>query len=87
MPVTTPAIKIDAVKRARRRGGAGRRVATTTPTATPRKLEKPRRLTFVHPYDDPDVIAGQGTIGMEILRQHAQRADPRRVLSPSAAAA
>ena len=27
-------------------------------------------LTFVHPYDDPDVIAGQGTIGMEILRQH-----------------
>ena len=29
-----------------------------------------RQLTFVHPYDDPDVIAGQGTIGMEILRQH-----------------
>jgi len=29
-----------------------------------------RRLTFVHPFDDPDVIAGQGTIGMEILRQH-----------------
>jgi threonine dehydratase len=33
------------------------------------KLEKVRKLTFVHPYDDPDVIAGQGTIGMEILRQ------------------
>jgi len=29
-----------------------------------------RKLTFVHPYDDPDVIAGQGTVGMEILRQH-----------------
>ncbi|MDC0987311.1 threonine ammonia-lyase, biosynthetic [Alphaproteobacteria bacterium] len=29
-----------------------------------------RNLTFVHPYDDPDVIAGQGTVGMEILRQH-----------------
>ena len=29
-----------------------------------------QNLTFVHPYDDPDVIAGQGTVGMEILRQH-----------------
>ena len=29
-----------------------------------------RGLTFIHPFDDPDVIAGQGTIGMEILRQH-----------------
>ncbi|HNI69887.1 MAG TPA: pyridoxal-phosphate dependent enzyme, partial [Marmoricola sp.] len=35
-------------------------------------LEKKERLTFVHPYDDPDVIAGQGTIGMEILRQHSR---------------
>src|SRR5206468_5753786 len=34
-------------------------------------LEKKHKLTFVHPFDDPDVIAGQGTIGMEILRQHA----------------
>jgi threonine dehydratase len=34
------------------------------------ELEKRARLTFVHPFDDPDVIAGQGTIGMEILRQH-----------------
>ena len=33
-------------------------------------LEKKQKLTFVHPFDDPDVIAGQGTIGMEILRQH-----------------
>src|SRR3990172_7651748 len=33
------------------------------------KLARDRRLTFVHPYDDPDVIAGQGTIAMEILRQ------------------
>jgi hypothetical protein len=30
-------------------------------------------LTFVHPFDDPDVIAGQGTIGMEILRQRQGR--------------
>ena len=34
-------------------------------------LAKREKLTFVHPYDDPDVIAGQGTIGMEILRQHS----------------
>ena len=33
-------------------------------------LGRRRRLTFVHPYDDPEVIAGQGTIAMEILRQH-----------------
>jgi threonine dehydratase len=33
------------------------------------------KLTFVHPYDDPDVIAGQGTIGMEILRQHQRPID------------
>jgi threonine dehydratase len=40
-------------------------------------LEKEQKLTFVHPFDDPDVIAGQGTIGMEILRQH--RPDPRHL--------
>jgi len=34
------------------------------------RLQARHRLTFVHPFDDPDVIAGQGTIGMEILRQH-----------------
>jgi threonine dehydratase len=32
-------------------------------------LERQRNLVFIHPFDDPDVIAGQGTIGMEILRQ------------------
>ena len=37
-----------------------------------RALERRHRLTFVHPYDDPDVIAGQGTIGMEILREHTR---------------
>ena len=34
-------------------------------------LAREKGLTFIHPFDDPDVIAGQGTIGMEILRQHA----------------
>ena len=40
-----------------------------------RQLEAERGLTFIHPYDDPDVIAGNGTIGMEILRQHPDPID------------
>ena len=44
--------------------------ATPTPTLHALELEKPQGLSFVHPFDDPDVIAGQGTIAMEILRQH-----------------
>ncbi len=69
MPTTTPAIKIDAVKR---HGGevvlAGESYSDAYGHA--KELEKAEKLTFVHPYDDPDVIAGQGTIAMEILRQH-----------------
>ena len=40
-----------------------------------RELEAARSLTFVHPFDDPDVIAGQGTVAMEILRQHPAPVD------------
>ena len=69
MPATTPQIKIDAVKR---RGGKvvlhGDSYSDAYQHAL--ELEKQSQMTFVHPYDDPDVIAGQGTIGMEILRQH-----------------
>ena len=69
MPTTTPQIKIDAVKN---RGGevvlAGESYSDAYAHAI--ELEKAEKLTFVHPYDDPDVIAGQGTIAMEILRQH-----------------
>jgi len=36
------------------------------------ELERKTKATFVHPYDDPAVIAGQGTVGMEILRQHSK---------------
>jgi threonine dehydratase len=71
MPATTPQIKIDAVER---RGGEvvlhGDSYSDAYQHAL--ALEKKHKLTFVHPYDDPDVIAGQGTIGMEILRQHTQ---------------
>ncbi|MBL8490800.1 MAG: threonine ammonia-lyase, biosynthetic, partial [Rhodocyclaceae bacterium] len=74
MPTTTPQIKIDAVKK---RGGevvlAGDSYDEAYAAAL--ELEKKQKLTFVHPYDDPDVIAGQGTIGMEILRQHPEPID------------
>ncbi len=69
MPVTTPQVKVDAV---RALGGeavlAGDSFSDSAEHA--RELEKKEKLTFVHPFDDPDVIAGQGTVGMEILRQH-----------------
>ena len=69
MPSTTPQIKIDAVKA---RGGevvlAGESYSDAYAHAL--ELEKAEKLTFVHPFDDPDVIAGQGTVGMEILRAH-----------------
>ena len=71
MPITTPQIKIEAV---RARGAKVVLYGDSYDEAYvhARALERKQRLTFVHPYDDPDVIAGQGTIGMEILRQHAQ---------------
>jgi threonine dehydratase len=69
MPTTTPQIKVAAVKA---RGGevvlAGDSYDDSYVHAL--ALEKAEKLTFVHPFDDPEVIAGQGTIGMEILRQH-----------------
>ncbi|WP_348243419.1 threonine ammonia-lyase, biosynthetic [Leptolyngbya sp. DQ-M1] len=71
MPVTTPQVKIDAV---RSRGGEVVLHGDTYDDAYAhaRQLEAEKGLTFVHPFDDPDVIAGQGTIGMEILRQYQQ---------------
>jgi threonine dehydratase len=68
MPVTTPAIKVDAV-RARGAEVLLHGDSYTEAYAEAKRQEAARRLTFVHPYDDPDVIAGQGTVGMEILRQ------------------
>ena len=68
MPITTPSIKIQAVE------ARGAKVVLHGDTfsdayAHALKLQKSQRATFVHPYDDPDVIAGQGTIAVEILRQ------------------
>ncbi|MBD2206343.1 MULTISPECIES: threonine ammonia-lyase, biosynthetic [Calothrix] len=71
MPVTTPQVKVDAVKA---RGGHVVLHGNTYDDAYAyaRQLEAEKGLTFIHPFDDPDVIAGQGTIGMEILRQYQQ---------------
>ena len=75
MPTTTPGIKIEAV---RRRGGEVVLAGDSFDEAYARaiELEKSEKLTFVHPFDDPDVIAGQGTVGMEILRQHSRHSGP-----------
>ena len=69
MPVTTPQVKVDAVKAL---GGEVVQFGESFTDAYGHalELEKAQRLTFVHPFDDPDVIAGQGTIAMELLRQH-----------------
>jgi len=69
MPVTTPPIKSDAV---RYWGGEVLLHGNTFDEAYAhaRQLERERGLTFIHPYDDADVIAGQGTIAVEILHQH-----------------
>jgi threonine dehydratase len=71
MPTTTPQIKVDAVKS---RGGEVVLFGDSYSDAYlyALELEKSEGLTFVHPYDDPDVIAGQGTIAMEILNEHPE---------------
>ena len=70
MPTTTPGIKVDTVRRL-----GGKAVlhgdSYDEANAYALKLAEEKGLSFIHPFDDPKVIAGQGTIGMEILRQHA----------------
>ncbi len=70
MPVTTPEIKIKAVQ------GYGAEAvlhgdAYDDAYAHARELARKKKYSYIHAYDDPDVIAGQGTVGMEVLRQHS----------------
>lgn len=74
MPRTTPAIKVNAVK------AHGAKVVLHGDTydeasVHAQKLVEQKGLTYIHPYDDPDVIAGQGTVALEILRQHPGHID------------
>ncbi|MBI2734398.1 MAG: threonine ammonia-lyase, biosynthetic, partial [Aquabacterium sp.] len=73
MPTTTPQVKIDAV---RYFGGDNVQIVLhgesySDAALHAKELERKKGMTFVHPFDDPDVIAGQGTVAMEILRQHS----------------
>ncbi|MEM6301621.1 MAG: threonine ammonia-lyase, biosynthetic [Pseudomonadota bacterium] len=74
MPQTTPSIKVEAV---RRRGAqvvlSGDNFDEAVVYA--HNLVAEKGLTFVHPFDDPDVIAGQGTVGLEVVRQHQEPLD------------
>jgi threonine dehydratase len=74
MPVTTPSIKVDAV---RALGGEVVLHGDSYDEAQTcaRQLEKEQGLLFIHPFDDPDVIAGQGTIAAEILDQASEDID------------
>ena len=74
MPVTTPSVKIEAV-RARSAEVVLAGDSYSDAYAHALTLQAQEGLTFVHPFDDPDVIAGQGTIGLEILRQCASQID------------
>jgi threonine dehydratase len=74
MPASTPSVKVEAV-RARGAEVVLHGESFDEAFAHSKQLEKELGLTFVHPFDDPEVIAGQGTIGMEILRQKQSRID------------
>ncbi|ODT67880.1 MAG: PLP-dependent threonine dehydratase [Pelagibacterium sp. SCN 63-23] len=71
MPTTTPAIKVDAV---RRLGGEVVLFGDGFDAARAHAegLAERHGYVFIHPFDDPDVIAGQGTIGLELMRQHPE---------------
>ncbi len=74
MPSTTPSIKVDAV---RAHGGEVVLHGDTFDVASEhaQALAREQDLTYVHPYDDPDVIAGQATVGQEILKQYSEKPD------------
>ena len=74
MPTTTPPIKVQTVR------NLGAKIVLHGDSYDDayehaRTLVKEKGLTFVHPFDDPDVIAGQGTVAMEVLRQHEDPID------------
>jgi len=69
VPETVGPVKLRLDPRQRRRGGRGGRHLRRRRPRCPSGWPRERGLSFVHPFDDPDVIAGQGTIGLELLEQ------------------
>jgi threonine dehydratase len=71
MPTSTPSIKVNAV---RRLGGEVVLFGDGFDAARAHAagLAERHGYVFVHPFDDPDVIAGQGTVGLELMRQHPE---------------
>ena len=68
MPLTTPDIKVDSV---REKGGEVVLFGDTFDEACDHayRIQQEKGMTFIHPYDDPEVIAGQGTVGVELMKQ------------------
>ncbi|MGB1110618.1 MAG: threonine ammonia-lyase, biosynthetic, partial [Gammaproteobacteria bacterium] len=79
MPITTPPIKVDAVK-ARKAKVVQHGDGYDDAYAKAAELMEKKGMTFIHPFDDNDVIAGQGTVGMEIMRQCTQ--NPEAIFVP-----
>jgi len=74
MPITTPSIKVDAVKR-RGANVVLQGDAFDQASDHANRLVEERGATYLHPFDDPAVIAGQGTVGLEVTRQSSRPAD------------
>ena len=74
MPITTPIVKVNAVKQLKAEVILfGENYDESYKEAI--RLSKERNLPFIHPFDDPDVIAGQGTIGIELISQMSKSPD------------
>ncbi|HED13510.1 MAG TPA: threonine ammonia-lyase, biosynthetic [Gammaproteobacteria bacterium] len=69
MPATTPDIKVNAVRNLQAQVVLAGNTYDEA-SAHAKQLAEQQHLSYIHPYDDPDVIVGQGTIGMELLKQH-----------------
>ena len=74
MPITTPPIKIESVKRL---NGEVLLYGDNFDEAYShaQELSKEKDMTFIHPFDDPHVIAGQGTVAKEIIEQYGKNID------------
>ena len=74
MPITTPLVKVNAVRELNAKVILfGENYDETYLEAI--RLSEERKLAFIHPFDDPEVIAGQGTIGIELISQHGKSPD------------